>query len=122
MTTKEKTTKIGKLAVLEAMEKCLGIITQASKKSGISRDTIYKWKKEDEDFNKAMESVDNIVLDFAESALHKQINEGNTASTIFLLKCKGKKRGYIEKTEVEHSGEIIGAPSITFGDTTHKDN
>ena len=117
MRTKEQT-RLGKIAVLEAIEKCLGIITQASKKSGIGRDSIYRWKKEDEEFNAAMESIDNIVLDFAESALHKQINEGNTASTIFLLKCKGKKRGYIEKTEVEHSGEIIGAPVITFSDTT----
>ena len=33
--------------------------------------------------------------------LHKQIKKGNTTGTIFYLKTKGKKRGYIERTEVQ---------------------
>ena len=40
-------------------------------------------------------------LDFAESQLHKQINDGSTTATIFLLKTKGKDRGYVEKQQIE---------------------
>ena len=34
------------------------------------------------------------------SQLHKQIKDGSTAATIFLLKTKGKKRGYVERQEI----------------------
>lgn len=121
MRTKEQT-KMSKASFLKALEKSLGIISQAAKKCGINRDTVYHWRNNDKEFDKAIKDVNDIVLDFAESSLHKQINEGNTTATIFLLKCKGKKRGYIEKTEVEHSGEITGAPVINFANTTKKED
>jgi len=60
----------------------------------------------DEDYKAAVESISDIALDFAESQLHKQIKDGEVSSTIFYLKTKGKKRGYIEKTEVENSGSM----------------
>ncbi len=120
MRTKEQT-KMAKASFLAALEKSLGIVSQAAKKANISRDSVYRWGNEDEEFDLAIKDIDDIVLDFAESSLHKQINLGNVTATIFLLKTKGKCRGYIEKKEVEHSGEIIGAPQIGFADTTNKD-
>jgi hypothetical protein len=45
-------------------------------------------------------------LDFVESKLHKQIENDNTTATIFYLKTKGKKRGYIERKEVEMTAEV----------------
>lgn len=117
-----KQTALAKRAVLEALEKTLGVVTQACKLAKVSRSEFYLWKQKDEDFKKAVDDVSDIVLDFAESALHKQINEGNTTATIFLLKTKGKSRGYIEKQEFEHSGEISGTPIIQFGDTSKKDD
>ena len=51
-------------------------------------------------FAKQVEDIANIALDFAESQLHKQIQDGNTAATIFYLKTKGKRRGYIERQEI----------------------
>jgi hypothetical protein len=47
-----------------------------------------------------------VALDFAESQLHKQIQSGEVSSTIFYLKTKGKKRGYVERSEVDHSGSM----------------
>jgi hypothetical protein len=42
---------------------------------------------------------------------HAQIKENSTAATIFFLKTKGKKRGYIERQEIDHTtqGEAIGS-------------
>ena len=95
-----------KKAMIQALEKSLGVVTTACKQVEISRDTHYRWMSDDEDYKAEVESLSDVALDFAESQLFKQIRDGNTAATIFYMKTKGKKRGYIEKTQFEHSGEI----------------
>ena len=87
--------------MIEALEQSLGVVTTACKKVGIGRTTHYLWMNEDEEYKKQVEAVGDVALDFAESQLHKQIKEGSTAATIFLLKTKGKKRGYIERQEIQ---------------------
>jgi len=96
-----------KKALLEALEKSLGVVTSACKIVGVDRTTFYKYVNEDVEFKRAVDDVENIALDFAESQLHKQIQNGEVSSTIFFLKTKGKKRGYVEKQEVESSGVQI---------------
>lgn len=86
--------------MIEALVKSLGIVTTACNKVGISRETHYRWLREDADYKTAVEGIADIALDFAESQLHKQISSGEVSSTIFYLKCKAKKRGYIERNEV----------------------
>ena len=87
--------------MLEALEKSLGIVSTACKMVDISRQTHYAWMKADEEYKKAVDSIQDGVLDFAESHLYKLVKEGNPAATIFFLKTKGKKRGYIERQEIE---------------------
>ena len=98
--------------MIEALKKTLGVVTAAADKIGIERTSHYRWMKEDEDYKKSVEDIENIAVDFAESKLFKLINDGDTASTIFFLKTKGKSRGYIEKQEIDHTtkGEAINAP------------
>ena len=100
-----------KKRVIEALEKSLGVITTACKIADISRTQFYNWLKDDEDFAKKVQEIENVTLDFVESQLHKQIKENSTAATIFFLKTKGKKRGYIERREIDHTtqGEAIGS-------------
>jgi len=97
---------IQKKAMIEALEKSLGVVTTAAKSVGIDRSTHYKWMENDADYKAAVDSIQDIALDFAESQLHKQISNGEVSSTIFFLKTKGKKRGYIEKSELELSGGV----------------
>ena len=89
-----------KKQMIEALEESLGVVTTAVKNVGIHRSTFYVWYNDDEDFKKEVDSIGDIAIDFAESQLHKQIQDGNSTSTIFYLKCKGKRRGYVERTEI----------------------
>lgn len=102
----DKSRHIKKESILKALEQSLGIVTVACKKADVPRSTFYKWLNEDENFAQQVKDIENIALDFAESQLHKQIQEGNTTATIFLLKTKGKKRGYIERQEIQHDSSI----------------
>ena len=97
-------TELHKKAVIEALEKTLGVVTTACKQIGIGRTQFYEWLKTDEEFRKQVEDIQNVALDYAESQLHKQIGDGSTAATIFYLKTKGKNRGYIERQEIQHDG------------------
>lgn len=94
-----------KAAMIEAMHKSLGVVTTAAKIAGIARSTHYGWMTDDPEYKAAVQDVSEVALDYAESQLHKQIGEGEVASTIFYLKTRGKKRGYIEKTEMELYGK-----------------
>lgn len=100
-------TQHNKKALLEALEKTLGIVTQACKIVGINRWTYYEYLKKDEEFKKKVDELSDVALDFVESNLHKNIEKGKEASIIFYMKTKGKHRGYVEKIETEHSGELI---------------
>ena len=111
MTNKDITKK----AMLDALEKSLGVVTAACKSVDIARETHYRWMREDADYKAAVEEIGDVAIDFAESQLHKQIKEGNSTATIFFLKTKGKKRGYVERQEVDvNTGklfqiEVLGA-------------
>ena len=91
---------IKKESLLKALEQSLGVVTVACKKAAIPRSTYYKWLSEDEDFAREVKDIENVALDFAESHLHTQIRNENTSATIFYLKTKGKKRGYVERQEI----------------------
>lgn len=109
-----KKDNIKKKAMIDALIESLGIVTLACKKVGIARNTHYDWYKEDEDYKKSVDDISDVALDFAESMLHKQIQDKDTTATIFFLKTKGKKRGYVERTEVDATINIPSLPSITI--------
>lgn len=104
--------------MLKALEQSLGIVTTACLAAGISRDTHYRWLNKDKKYAAAVKQVSEIVVDFAESHLFKQIRRGEVASTIFFLKTKARDRGYIEKRDVDvtSGGAPIGKPPIVWTD------
>jgi hypothetical protein len=102
-----------KKAMIEALKKSLGIVTTACKEVGIERQTHYNWLKDDPEYKAQVESLDDMVLDFAESKLHQSINNGSDTATIFFLKTKGKKRGYIEKQEITNTNLNVEVQEVT---------
>jgi hypothetical protein len=94
---------INKKKMLEALEKSLGVVTQAAKLAGLDRGAHYKWMGNDPAYAAAVLELENVSLDFAESKLFKEVEGGNITAIIFYLKCKGKKRGYIDHVETEQN-------------------
>ena len=100
--------------LLEALEKCNGIVTSACKSIDCPRSTYYNYYNTDPEFKAAVNEIQDVAIDFVESKLMEKINGISTVvysakgeeqvyeqppsdtAIIFFLKTKGKKRGYQE--------------------------
>lgn len=82
------------------------IVQVACEKSGVSRNSVYRWKKEDRSFSKKMEQAlaDGVafVSDMSESQLLTLIKEKSFPALSFWL----RHRNDNYKTKVEVSGSI----------------
>lgn len=78
------------------------IVLVACEKSGLSRNTVYRWKKEDETFSKeveeAMKEGEDFINDMSESQLLTMIKEKNWSAVSFWLRHRNPK--FREKIEV----------------------
>lgn len=99
--TEQQRTKTGKIAMIDAMERSLGIVTTASKLCGVSRSQHYEWMQNDPQYMRNINEVAEMAKDFVESQLYDQIKNGSTTATIFYMKCKMRERGYMEKLDVD---------------------
>lgn len=86
--------------LLQALERNLGIVTGACKECDLSRETFYRYYKEDEEFRQEVDSINEITLDFAETQLLKKIKEGSERSILFFMKYRGRNRGYTETIDI----------------------
>ena len=96
----QQRTATKKKAMISALEKSLGVVTDACKKAKINRKTHYEWIKEDPKYAAEVEALQDLAIDFVESQLFRNIRSGKEASSIFFLKTRGKERGYVERQEI----------------------
>ncbi len=83
-----------KVKFLEEFSRCYGIVKTACERAGLTRQTYYKWMRDDEAFASSVRIVLDEQVDMVEGQLLDKIQEGDTTAVIFYLKCKGKGRGY----------------------------
>ena len=55
------TTEQHKKAVLEALEKSLGVVTTACRVVGIGRTTFYEWMQKDPEFAKSVKDIEGVL-------------------------------------------------------------
>jgi hypothetical protein len=80
------------------LEHYMGNIKLACSDTGINRSTYYLWCRKDDVFEQkaanVRESVNEELLDVAESNVHAELMSGDKSMTKFFLKEKGQSRGY----------------------------
>lgn len=91
-----------KNAFLEQLRK-IPIVTVACEKVGVSRNSVYRWKNEDEEFSKEMEAAladgEALVNDMSESQLLSLIQEKNWSAISFWLRHRNPK--FRERIEID---------------------
>lgn len=95
--------------VAQALRDARGLVTVAAERLGCDVKTVYDHIKRSPEVARAREEADDRMLDFAEAKLYKSIQDGELKAIIFFLSTKGKKRGYVPKSELTGLG---GAPLV----------
>lgn len=95
--------------------KKIPIVQVACEKTGISRNSVYRWKQEDKEFSTAMDKAitdgEALVNDMSESQLLTLIKEKNFAAIRFWLNHRNPKfRDKVEVTsKFDDSGELTSS-------------
>ena len=90
-----------------------GFVTYAASALNVSYQAIYQRIKRSPELEQVLREVQESHLDLAENELIKKVRDGDLGALCFFLKCKGKKRGYIEKAATDES-ERKPLPIIDF--------
>lgn len=85
------------------------IVQVACEKTGVSRNTVYRWKREDKqfaaEFDEALAEGVNYVNDMSESQLLQLIKDQNFSAVRFWL--NKRHPAYKEKVEVINKHEVV---------------
>ena len=97
-----------------ALGETLGIKGKAAKQCGVDVRTIDHWRQDDPDFDQRCKLVEDVPLDFAESALFQQIAKGDTQAIKFYLENKGSSRGYSKRQPIDFNADVkvSGKPNV----------
>ena len=111
MTTKiKKVTHVSKRPsneiILSAIQGSGAVMSTVAKRLKVDWYTAKKYVEAEEITASAFLAEGETVLDMCESTLQSAVKAKDTAAAKWLLATKGKKRGYSEKHEVEHTGKM----------------
>jgi hypothetical protein len=84
------------------LKECLGMITTACSKAGISHETYYRWCRESEEFKAACKEAETITGYVVKDKLLKRIIDEDTTAIIYYCKTKLRDEGFAER--IEHTG------------------
>lgn len=95
----------------DAIRTAKGLLSQAAKILGVAPSTVTKHVQKSEFLQSVVLEANEKQLDRAEEVLATLIEQGELGAVIFYLKCKGKNRGFVERSEV-----VVSPGKITIVD------
>ena len=103
--------KITKEQMLEAIQGSQGLVSKIQRKlesilgEKISWDTTEKWIHKWEDAETAVKNEKEAMLDIAENNIFKDMVNGDTATSKWYLRMKGKERGYEDTPTIQMASD-----------------
>jgi hypothetical protein len=94
-----RTPRYTQAQVAEAITRASGFVSVAARSLGCSSDTVENYIKRSPVVAEAKRAARELMLDMAESALAKKVQDGDTQAIMFTLKTIGKQRGFVERVE-----------------------
>lgn len=103
--------KITKEQMLEAIQGSQGLVSKIQRKleailgEKISWDTTEKWIHKWEEAETAVKNEKEAMLDIAENNIFKDMVNGDTATSKWYLRMKGKERGYEDTSTIQMASD-----------------
>ena len=92
--------------LLEAIKDTGGIMSRIADKLGCSWHSAEKHVNKNEVAKQAYKDERQGLIDDSENVIRNAVKGGDVQSAKFVLMTLGKNRGYTERQEVEHSGDM----------------
>jgi len=99
--------RVSTTKLVEVIRKSRGIVVAICKNVGISRQAFYKRIEKDHELKYELDLARDELCDFAEGKMWKLIENGNLQAVMFVLRTLGRHRGYVEKTEIEQTSNVV---------------
>ena len=93
--------------IIDALKQGDGYVSQAAAILGCHVTTVYNYADRYPSVKREGNNIKEKRHDFVENAMFKRIKEGSDTMMIWYSKTQMQDRGYIEKKQFEHSGEVI---------------
>jgi len=86
--------------VAAALEKAAGLQSVAAEALGVDRSTVCRRVAKSKRLQEVIDAAQEKTVDIAEASLIKAIQRGEAWAVCFFLKCRAKRRGYVERQEI----------------------
>jgi len=106
---------------IRAIVRTGGFITKAAELLGVTYQSVQDKIKDWPEVKEAYEFVIEKRFDMTESKLFQAIANGEPWAVMFFLRYKGRKRGYMEKAQVDVKGEMKNKTEIDLSQITTED-
>jgi len=98
--------RLSQKRVIEALHKTKGAVYLAAKMLDASHTAIYNYVNKYPKVAMVKEYYDNEMIDIAELGLMDALKKGEAWAIKYTLSTKGKGRGYVERQEIAHAGDL----------------
>ena len=92
------------------LEKAGGFKSRVAQQLGVSTSAICHRIKRSKYLTETCLTIEERILDLAEASLIKAAQNGEPWAVQFILKCKGRKRGWIERQDIAFGGDPEALP------------
>lgn len=86
--------------IIDALRDVNGMVYLAARKLGCAPNTIYNRMAKSDNIKAAVEDYRGELIDLSEQKLRQAVLNGEPWAVALVLKTLGKKRGYVERTEI----------------------
>ena len=110
LTTHGKRIKVTDEEFAVMLEKAGGFKSRVAQQLGVSTSAICHRIKRSKYLTETCLTIEERILDLAEASLIKAAQNGEPWAVQFILKCKGRKRGWIERQDIAFGGDPEALP------------